>query len=583
MTSTIAPEPGMHPGALLTRRASTPVAPVGESGSGTTLPGEVLPDAGRRIRAVAIAFAAIWSIVLLLFNVVGPALGSLPAGRRLLWPMPGNAIAGTGAVISLVLAWLARRLDGRTAPLIAAGSAFLVVTCFLFGLLGFWVPRFDVPVPSWIGLVILAYLGIVPSTPAATRSIGLVAATMAPLAVAVVALSGIEVHATPFEYLLAFFPNYLCAGLAVVHARLIRGLGRRAREARELGSYRLEQLLSRGGMGEVYRASHRMLARPAAIKLIRPEVLGGADHAQVLRERFRREAEVAASLRSPHTIGLYDFGAAQDGRLFLVMELLDGVDLETLVRRHGRVSPARAVHLLRQACHSLEEAHARGLIHRDIKPSNIFACRMGLAVDFVKVLDFGLVKARDDRDIRLTAPNRTAGTPAYIAPEMVLGTPDVDHRADIYCLGCVAYWLLTGRMVFEGDAAVHLMLQHAHATPVPPSQRAELVIPPALERLVLDCLSKSPHDRPQTAGELSRRLAAAVECSEAWTDADAAAWWRDHRPQPVPAECEATTQRAGWTTGVSGVTLSPTGPASLPHRETDPTTGLGSLITSTKR
>jgi len=183
-------------------------------------------------------------------------------------------------------------------------------------------------------------------------------------------------------------------------------------------------------MGEVYKASHQLLARHAAVKLIRPDSLAdNPDQARVMIERFRREAEASASLRSAHTISLHDFGISSDGTFFFVMELLEGLDLERLVQRFGPLHPARVVHLLRQACESLAEAHARGLVHRDIKPSNIFTCRMGLVVDFVKVLDFGLVKARKEKtDMPLTAPNTTTGTPAYLAPEVVLGAMPVDHR-----------------------------------------------------------------------------------------------------------------------------------------------------------
>ena len=521
-------------------------------------------EISRRLTAVGGAFAAIFCIAILLFNVVAPMMGNMPELRRLMWPMPGNLIALTATVLSLALIGIARKEQGNPGLLQRVGAAYLVLICFIFGLITFWVPRFDAPVPSWVGLAIVGYVGLVPADPRSTRTTVLVAATMAPLALVVVVLAGRPVSATRFEYLMAFLPNYLCAGLAMVHSRVIGKLGRQVKEARELGSYRLEERLSEGGMGEVYRASHRMLARPAAIKLILPEKLGSItpEYSNVLRQRFRLEAESVASLRSPHTVSLYDFGVAQDGRLFLVMELLEGLDLESLVRRHGPLPPARVVHLLRQACHSLEEAHARGLIHRDIKPSNIFACRMGLTVDFVKVLDFGLVKEQSRSDARLTAPNRTAGTPAYMAPEMVMNGDAVDHRADLYALGCVAYWLLTGRMVFQGSSTVDILLQHAHAAPMPPSERGELDIPAELESVVLACLAKSPADRPQSAGELSRRLGAALGHSMGWTEADANRWWRDNRP---------------------GSTLSPSKKASLTQSNSGTSTlGLGSLITSTR-
>jgi serine/threonine-protein kinase len=294
------------------------------------------------------------------------------------------------------------------------------------------------------------------------------------------------------------------------------------------------------------------------VKLIRSEVLlrSEPDHARVLIERFRREAQASASLRSPHTISLYDFGVAQDGTFFLVMEMLEGIDLETLVQRFGPQPADRTAHLLRQACESLAEAHSRGLVHRDIKPSNIFVCRMGLAVDFVKVLDFGLVKALDDgekQEVLLTAPNATAGTPAYIAPEVVLGKSAIDHRVDIYALGCVAYWLLTGRLVFEASNAMQVMIQHANTPPVPPSARVELEIPPAVDDVVLACLAKDPTDRPASAAELATRLSAAVT-GPAWSQDLALRWWERHRPEsvrPVPTHAGGLTLEKtlgpGWT------------------------------------
>jgi serine/threonine-protein kinase len=245
---------------------------------------------------------------------------------------------------------------------------------------------------------------------------------------------------------------------------------------------------------------------------------------------------------------------AQDGTFFLVMEMLDGLDLETLVERFGPVPPERAVYLLQQACESLEEAHARGLVHRDIKPSNIFTCRLGLAVDFVKVLDFGLVKAMGEGNREatlLTAPDSTTGTPAFIAPEMVRGDREPDHRVDIYTLGAVGYWLLTGQLVFQAPNAIQLMYQHANATPIPPSQRSELEISPELDSIILACLAKLPEDRPQSAGELSRRLAAAVP-ADGWTEDLAHRWWDRHHPEmgkPEPTSEHRTlskTMDIGW-------------------------------------
>jgi serine/threonine protein kinase len=328
------------------------------------------------------------------------------------------------------------------------------------------------------------------------------------------------------------FPYLLVVGMAYVGARVVYQLGTEVKRAREMGSYRLEEKLGEGGMGEVWRARHRMLSRPAAIKLIRPSYAGDA-RAGVSEEavrRFEREAQVIARLRSPHTVELFDFGIATDGAFYYVMELLDGLDADSLLRRFGPTPPERAIYLLRQVCHSLSEAQSCGLVHRDIKPANIFLCRYGEEYDFVKVLDFGIVGAvRDSADSSLvhTRENAVRGTPAFIAPEQALGT-DLDWRADIYATGCLAYWLLTGQFVFTADTSMGLLLQHAQTPPAPPSARTDLPIPPALDDLVLSCLAKDPAKRPQSARELSLRLAE-VEGASAWTQDRARDWWVTHQ------------------------------------------------------
>jgi serine/threonine-protein kinase len=319
-----------------------------------------------------------------------------------------------------------------------------------------------------------------------------------------------------------------------VGARVVYALGTEVTRARELGSYQLVERLGQGGMGEVWRARHRMLARPAAIKLIRPSIAGDArgSLSEDARVRFEREAQTIASLRSPHTVELFDFGIADDGTFYYVMELLDGLDTDALVKRTGPMPAERVVHLLRQVCHSLSEAESHGLVHRDIKPANIFLCRYGEDYDFVKVLDFGIVKATEDSaetGIALTVDSIVRGTPAFIAPEQALGGSPVDGRADIYAAGCVAYWLLTGELVFSAETPMALLMHHVHTLPIPPSSRTELPIPDALDRLVLSCLAKDPTERPQTARELSCRLAA-IGVANAWTEDRARAWWAQHLP-----------------------------------------------------
>ncbi len=286
-------------------------------------------------------------------------------------------------------------------------------------------------------------------------------------------------------------------------------------------------------MGEVYRATHRLLGRPAAIKLIRPEMLIGGDDDDVFLtlRRFRREAEVAAALRSPHTVQLYDFGLTADGTFYIAMELLDGLDLGNLVKRFGPVPSERAVYLLRQICSSLGEMHGHGLVHRDIKPSNVHLCHMGLQYDFVKVADLGLVKpsrgATGEHAVAL-ASGFTLGTPAYMTPETARGKPG-DTRTDVYALGCVAYWLLTGRLVFEADSGQEMLERHVRDDPSPPSHRTELEIPPSLDRLILSCLEKKPDRRPASASELCHQLMA-CEMTQLWTEERAERWWQAHLP-----------------------------------------------------
>ena len=251
---------------------------------------------------------------------------------------------------------------------------------------------------------------------------------------------------------------------------------------------------------------------------------------------------------------LYDFGVTEDGRLYYVMELLDGLDLDGLVRQHGPLPAERVVHLLRQVCAALQDAHGNGLVHRDIKPANVVVSRAGTTFDFVKVLDFGLVKLDSPRAgkdaINLSAEDSWSGTPGYMAPEVVLGAADTDHRVDLYALGCVAYWLLTGTMVFEGENAMQVMMKHAQAEPKRPSDRIDLPIPAALEALVMECLEKDPARRPASAEVVRNRLDAVPLPSE-WTAERAEQWWAMHRP--IPGDARPPRMCCCRTKGVSCV------------------------------
>lgn len=324
----------------------------------------------------------------------------------------------------------------------------------------------------------------------------------------------------------------LTGGLGLLLWRSNQVSGPALTTPRQLGSYRLRHKIATGGMGEVWQASHVHLSRPAAVKLIRP---GRTDDSLDMSRRFEREAQATASLRSPHTVELYDYGRGADGTLYYAMELLSGIDLDECIKRLGPMPADRVVLLMRQICQSLAEAHGAGLVHRDIKPANLFLCPMGIEQDFVKVLDFGLVKPdiAEQPASMLTNPDTSVGTPAFMPPEMAIGE-EIDGRADIYSLGCVAFWLLTGEWVFHGKTAYALAVAHAHETPAAPS---ELVpdIPEELDAVILACLAKSPADRPQSAEELYRRLGtigaagATAGRGQSWSSEQARAWWQRHQ------------------------------------------------------
>jgi serine/threonine-protein kinase len=391
---------------------------------------------------------------------------------------------------------------------------------------------------SWVAVWMLLFSVVVPTVPRYVVLAALASVTSVPVMV-LLSLAMFPPPSPPTTGMIFFgfgFGYILVVILAFVGARVVYGLGTEVKRARELGSYRLEHQLGQGGMGEVWSASHRLLARPAAIKLIRSSVAGNAAGEADMRRRFEREAQVIAELRSPHTVTLFDFGVTEEGSCYYAMELLDGIDADTLIKRFGPIPAERVVHILRQICHSLSEAESRGLVHRDIKPANIFLCRYGEDDDFVKVLDFGIAKAiRDpssETQTALTIPNVIHGTPAFIAPEQVLGGTDVDARADIYSTGCVAYWLLTGQLVFTADTPMKLLLAHAQTPPEPPSSRTTLPIPPALDALVLSCLAKDRKHRPKSARDLLQRLDA-IALPHQWTDARAREWWNEHLP-PQP-------------------------------------------------
>jgi serine/threonine-protein kinase len=495
---------------------------------------EIQTRSARRLRILALLYAFTFFMAAFVPNLLSDTNRARMMAQPWYWIPDVIAIA-----MALLVAAFTLSAHIPLAAVLNVGLAFLVVSNYGIAVAEYINPaRLDNN--GWMGLSWVAvwtplYTVVVPTRPRTALLATLASVSSVPVVIGAMIASG-RTTFRPAPELFFFgvvFPYFLIVILAYVGQRVVYALGKEATRAQELGSYQLVERLGHGGMGEVWRAKHRLLARPAAIKVLRPTVAGGGDEAGAALRRFEREAQVTAQLRSPHTVELWDFGVANDGRFYYVMELLDGLDLETLVKRHGPVPAGRAIFLLRQVCHSLAEAEAHGLVHRDIKPANIFLCRYGGDHDFVKVLDFGIVKAMPaaslETGLLATRENLLQGTPAFIAPEQVLGGSEIDGRADLYATGCVAYWLQTGQLVFTAETAMGVLMHHAHTPPTPPSARSELPIPPLLEALVMSCLAKNPAERPQSARELSRRLAAIREAAD-WTDERAREWWSAHEP-----------------------------------------------------
>jgi serine/threonine-protein kinase len=502
-----------------------PTAGSSSSAGGTSFYGDhapsddLLTEAPRRLRVASLIIAAAAVMVW----VAGKPAWQPPDRFPMLDFSVAAIVLASAAIFVLCLV-----LRARAQMLYDLGLVYEFVCCLAISLAEQFLPYGEghlVRGISWTALVLTFFPLTVPSTPGKALCASVAGASMGPVGLLVAIAAGNPVPPlTIWIYL--FVPTYIAAFIGWTAASMLHRLNRRIKEGRQLGSYQLEELLGRGGIGEVWRARHRFLARPAAIKLVRQDSVSrnNAENAVTTLRRFEREAQATSALRSPNTITLYDFGIARDGTFYYVMELLDGLDLETLVRQHGPLPAPRVVHLLDQVCQSLAEAHAQGLIHRDIKPANIYLCRLGLTHDVVKVLDFGLVAtAASADDGRITSTGCLSGTPAYMAPEMASDGHAVDARADIYSLGCVAYWLLSGTRVFEDAAPLQVMLAHLQAVPPPLGKRTDRPLPAALEAIVMACLEKDPRRRPQTTLELRERLSGVP--LERWSPQEAQDWW----------------------------------------------------------
>ncbi len=445
------------------------------------------------------------------------------------------------AVASFGLVWVACRGGERSNAFVRRAEELgVAVGCAAYAAMGAHIPELARPemiVGSALTLMLVARAIYVPST--ARRTLLLTLALALPLIAMVYSVYCRLEPATVIAIGLAF-PEILgdlggvamgrvietavwwtlTAAICTAASSVIYGLRREARDARKLGQYRLEERLGQGGMGVVYRARHTMLRRPTAVKLLRS---GAGDEAMVAR--FEREVQRTAELSHPNTVRIFDYGRTPDGVFYYAMELLEGANLAEIVERCGAQPPARALHVVASVAGALGEAHRMGLIHRDVKPANIILCEQGGIPDFVKVLDFGLVKEIHDPegDVALTAVGAITGTPQYMAPEAIRAPDSVDARSDIYALGAVGYYLVTGSHVFRGSNVLEVCGHHMHTEPVPPSGRLGRALPRGIDELLLACLAKSPDDRPQSTDELIARI---DTCDvPRWSAADAREWW----------------------------------------------------------
>jgi len=375
------------------------------------------------------------------------------------------------------------------------------------------------------GVIAIIRAIVIPST--WPRTLWISTLCVVPAALTAGWMTAHDAGATEYQRQGAYIDS-LCHGgfgiiVATVASRIIFGLRREARRVKQLGQYHLGEKIGEGGMGVVYKASHAMLRRPTAIKLLH----NASDHNL---QRFAREVRLTAQLTHPNTVAVYDYGNTPDGVFYYAMELLDGIDLEQLVNNGGRAPPGRIIYILRQVAEALSEAHGIGLIHRDIKPANIILCERGGRPDVAKVVDFGLVKnlQGDDRSLAMSTDNLVMGTPLYLSPEAIRQPDAVDGRSDLYALGAVGYFLLTGAPVFDGSSIMEVCGHHLHTDPERPSERVGEELPSDLEDVLLCCLAKEPDERYEGAAELVDALDGCAD-ARSWSRAKAQDWWEAFR------------------------------------------------------
>ncbi|MBS0264774.1 MAG: serine/threonine protein kinase [Planctomycetes bacterium] len=472
-------------------------------------------------------------------------VSSLIAGNTILWWMRACVLAITVAAtlwLRTSTSHTLRRL--RTLELVVFGSACVQMLIMLWTRLAVFAQQSDAVslssmysqmLTAWC-VLIFVYGTLLPNSWKRGLLVMLPAAALPPLLVQLESWLHPELARLLAEnHAQSPLPMPVVAALVATYAtHVINAARREAFKARQFGQYRLLERLGAGGMGEVYKAEHVLLKRPCAIKLIK--AAGEADAATIAR--FEKEVKTTAKLTHWNTIEIYDYGRTDDGTFYYVMELLPGLSLEDIVERFGPLPATRVIHLLCQICDALHEAHSIGLIHRDIKPANIFASERGGVCDVAKLLDFGLVKEVNDHPGGGPRRGSFSGTPLFMAPEQALAYDDVDGRADIYSLGAVAYFLLTGHTLFASRNVLEILAAHQDRAVTPPTQH-NADIPADLEQVVLRCLEKSPAARFQSAAELKEHLGHCAGATD-WNQARAAEWWQQHGPTP---QTSATSQR----------------------------------------
>jgi hypothetical protein len=494
------------------------------------LPPELLEKSVSRLCWISILCAVTTVALLGLEGFLQPEFGQAFQLASIRLTILGILFLTAGFIAVQQFGWV------RKEVLLDLGIVFQVAIAFsiaMFETTFDWNP--NVPVLGHSGVAIwLALCGLLlPNAPLKSAIAAVLSALSWPLAYYL----NLQLHGftpLPWNRLLIWVGPLLLVAIwmYVLNSRMY-SMQWRQMKAEDLGSYKLDYLIGKGGMGEVWRARHTMLARDAAVKLIRGDILAGASGRQesVIRQRFEREAKATASLRSPHTVALYDFGRTNDNTYYYVMELLDGIDLQTIVERFGPMHSGRVAKILLGVAASLNEAHKAGMVHRDIKPKNLILAKLALEYDFVKVLDFGLVKSKyleDDAKL-LTMDGTATGTPAYLAPEIAMGEKQIDGRADLYSLGCVAYFLLTGKLVFDEPSLTAMALAHVQKKPKPPSELG-ISVPAGLEAIVMKLLEKAPRDRFSSAEELHRQIRNLNDLPK-WCEDAASQWWRANLPE----------------------------------------------------